>query len=126
MLIPKQCVYSTFPGPPTSPSSLTLQPSHNLELGVFSAVWSIPFSHPNHSISHYHLTVTNIHNSASYEMSIKNPFIEQSANDVMKSTLPYPNQTDSCDVLTVAVKAFSDLGPSEPAFANISIPRGYA
>lgn len=117
----KQCNYSTFSGPPTSPSSLTLRPQFNLGLRVLSAVWSTPFSHPNHTISHYHLTVSNIHNNASYEKSI---FVEQSTNDSMSSVLPLPNQTSACDVVTVTVRAVNDLGPSEPAYANISIPQG--
>lgn len=114
----KQCIHSTFPGPPTSPSSLTLHPHFNSELRVLSAVWNTPFSHPNHTISQYHLTVSNIHNSASYEMSIEN---EKSTNDVM---LPLPNSTSACDIVTVTVRAVNDLGPSEPALANISIPQG--
>lgn len=94
-----------------------------MEPRQFSASWSVPFSHANHSISHYILRVANTRTGDSYESSIGSSS-EDLHNDVMNITLPFPNQTDSCDILIVTAAAVNDVGSSEPTSTNLSIPEG--
>ena len=118
----RTCVYFIFSGPPDTPS-LTIPEQHvDLELRQLSAFWSIPYSHADHSITHYDVTVNNTHRAGSYDT-----FIAHSATSGiggMNITLPFPNGTSSCDVLTISVTAVNDVGAGKPAQVNVSIPEG--
>ena len=109
-------MYSLFPGPPDPPSLTILEQHVDLELRILTVVWDVPYSHPDHPISHYDVTVTNVHKAEADSL--------MSESSDTSITLPFPHQTSSCDVLTVTVTAVNDIGASKPAQANVSIPEG--
>jgi hypothetical protein len=115
-----ETVTLTVIGPPDTPS-LTIPEQHvDLELRQLSAFWNVPYSHADHSITHYDVTVTNTHRAGSYDK-----FIAHSATSGiggMNITLPFPHGTSSCDVLTISVTAVNDVGAGKPAQVNVSIP----
>ena len=111
-----------FPGPPATPSELSIpRDLVNMELQQFSVVWNVPFTHTNHSISHYNVTVSN-NQSQSYEMSIlADP---KTSESVVQVTLFFPPNTTSCEILSISVTAVNDIGPSIPASADMTVMKG--
>ena len=99
--------------------SLTIQ----LQLNSLSlsATWRAPFAHVDHAVSHYILKVVNTRSGETYDRNIVS---NSSASDVLNTTMPFTSQTEPCDVLTVSLVAVNDIGESDSAVANISIPTG--
>ena len=116
-----------FPGPPDTPAGLVFPADHvNMELGQFSAVWNVPFSHSNHSISHYNVTV----NSYNFTRQLEESFPVNSGAHPLPTSgkveviLRFPPRTFSCDIINVSVTAVNDIGPSQPASAVMFLPKG--
>ena len=111
-----------FSGPPDTPSLTLPEQNVDLESRQLSAFWNVPYSHADHSITHYDVTVTNTHRAESYNTSIAHS--ATSGIGAMNITLTFPNGTSSCDVLTISVTAINDVGASKAAQVNVSIPEG--
>jgi hypothetical protein len=113
----------TVIGPPNTPSALTLPGQGvDMEQRRFSAVWNVPFSHGNHSVSLYTVSVSNSNQSESYQEWV-GPETQAPGSGVVHTTLPFPNHTASCDILNISVSASNDIGASKPAYANMYIPK---
>jgi hypothetical protein len=118
----------TVIGPPDTPAGLSLPEDHvNMELGQFSVEWNVPFSHTNHSISHYTVTVNSPNETVGYVESFRvsseaGPPIPTSGPVTV--SLPFPPRTTSCDILNISVTAVNDIGASRAASAVIFIPKG--
>ena len=93
----------------------------DLELQQFSVVWTVPFTHTNHSISHYNVIVNNLNQSQSYEMSIS---AGPKTESVVQVTLPFPPNTTSCEILSISVTAVSGISPSNTLSIMAFIPQG--
>jgi hypothetical protein len=117
----------TVIGPPDTPAGLSLPEDHvNMELGQFSVEWNVPFSHTNHSISHYTVTVNSPNETVGYVESFRvsseaGPPIPTSGPVTV--SLPFPPRTTSCDILNISVTAVNDIGASRAASAVIFIPK---
>ena len=113
-----------YPGPPNTPSTLTFPDKHvDMQSEQFLAVWSVPFSHSNHSISSYNVSVGNINTTKTCQRSITvSPGAKSPATE--NDTLDFPPSTSSCDILIVTLTAINDIGSSEPVSASLFIPTG--
>ena len=112
------CVDSIYAGPPEPPSLTLPEQLIDMDSRLLSAFWNAPYTHANHLISHYNVIVTNIRTA---EINAHSLASESGGMNIM---LPFTPQTNSCDILTVTVTAVNDVGASEPATANVSIPKG--
>ena len=108
-------------GPPSDPS-FDAHSAVAMELQQLSVVWTVPFTHTNHSISHYNVTVDNLNQSQSYyERSIS---AGPKTESVVQVTLPFPPNTTSCEILSISVTASNDIGSSNPASIMAFVPQG--
>jgi hypothetical protein len=113
----------TVIGPPSTPSALTLPGQGvDMEQRRFSAVWNVPFSHGNHSVSLYTVSVSNSNQSESYQEWV-GPETQAPGSGVVHTTLPFPNHTASCDILNISVSASNDIGASKPAYLSLPVPK---
>ena len=124
----EQLHYSLFPGPPDTPAALSLPGTHvDMELRQFSVEWNVPFSHPNHSISHYSVSVNSLNQSLSYDETLPVSSAVQPplpTSGLVSVSLPFPRRTFSCDILNISVTAVNDIGASQPAYGYVLIPKG--
>ena len=112
-------------GPPSVPSAVALAADVDMESRQFSAVWNVPFSHTNHSISGYTVAVSSLNQTEAYERSL-GPETPLPDSGPVQVTLPFPPHTSSCHILHISVSALNDIGPSKPASLTVLIPKGGA
>jgi hypothetical protein len=111
-------------GTPSTPVAALV--NIDMEAKYFSAVWDVPFSHKNYSISHYNVTVWNKNQSVGYVESF--PVSPETGPPLPTSgpvtvTLPFPPRTTSCDILNISVTAVNDIGPSRPTYFRVLVPK---
>ena len=103
-------------GEPDTPLNLSTE-IKDIGAGQLDVKWGAPFSHKDHAITDYNLTVTNNRNSNSVTKKVQ----PQTSADCLNATLQFPNDTQKCDVLTIALTAINDIGESNSAIINTLI-----
>ena len=104
------------------PSHLSVpMDSVDVKSNKFSAVWNVPFTHTNHSVSQYTVRVSNPSQNQSYERSFYAGLERESSVQV---SLQFPPHTSSCDILNISLTAVNDVGASQPAPFKVFVPKG--
>ena len=110
------------PGPP---AAITFTEFNiDVKLKRFLAIWSVPFSHMNHSISSYNVSVINLNTTEVYQRTITVSSEDNIMCSAVNDTLDFPSLTNACDIINVTVIAINDIGSSEPTSASLYIPTG--